>query len=304
MKKIKKRHKMYTLRESIIENFSRKSSLDEVKNFLNYGVYNQVYGVFMSVSATYGKVESTTHGTSSFPSDDKTVLTDQILVDYIKTQSIENLQALEKCWTESSQSIDFSNISPEVALQWLSSLSKATFKIDRLSFPFISHIDIPTETLEALIGEKTEVEFSWVNLTDQTFSALVKLMERGRITKIKIQGGFELDESKFKLLIKTLQSHPKLTSLELSNLRITKDQMIAISNVLPGIKTLTYLTLETNGITEEIVEPFEKMLETSPHLKVIKLTFSKFESIPGIAKLFNWVKEPQILDLSSNWDYC
>ncbi|QVL56046.1 MAG: hypothetical protein KFB95_02230 [Simkaniaceae bacterium] len=232
------------------------------------------------------------------------LLTDLSIREEIKGKSGEALLRLQELFTQSPERVDSSRLSPEVGLEWLGALPGSCLSVDGEAFPFPNTIDCSKGELESYLGTKTGFDLQWVTPSDRTLEGLFALVREGKFTHLKLQGGFALSERQFEKLLETLSNTPHLVSLELSNIRLNAEQVIEISKVVKESKSLIKLTLESNGIGAKVVPDFLEMIRGNPNLKEVKLTLNLFETIPGLSDLAKAGKKDQMIDLSSNWDFC
>ncbi|MCB1107063.1 MAG: hypothetical protein KDK76_03095 [Chlamydiia bacterium] len=241
-----------------------------------------------------------------FPSDHQkvSVITDGILKGQIDSLDHDQREKHQAIYTTQKENLDLSALTPEMGLQWLASLPGKTLTIDSQSFPFPTHLETSKEDLTRYLGEKDQIALQWVSLSDDTFKDLLSLVQEGKILHLKIQGGFAISEKQFESLINTLSKEIPLISLELSNIRLSQDQMITLSRAIKHLKDLKILTLESNGIGAKVVPPFKEMIQNCPWITKMKFTFSLFKSIPKLNELHEAVSQKnQMIDLSRNWDF-
>lgn len=232
--------------------------------------------------------------------DDQLVLSDEAIRDLIQNNSASDLLALQTEFTRSQK--NSSQLSPPACMEWLSALPGDFLTIDGEAFPFPKTVDYSKENLEKYLNDKTGLKLSWTQPSDSMLKGIFDLISEGKITHLKIQGGFTLSEDQFESLIQALSNGPRLSSLELSNIQISTNQMIRLSQLVNKLSSLKKLTLESNGIDSSSIPHLVKMININPNLKEIKLTLSLFKSLAEFHTLVNAGNGNQMIDLSANWD--
>ncbi|MCB1109985.1 MAG: hypothetical protein KDK64_03320 [Chlamydiia bacterium] len=231
------------------------------------------------------------------------VVSDTQLEEFVASHTPKEVETQHRFYTEQRDSLDLTQVTPEGGLQWLAALPGEIFCVSGEAFPFPSTLDCSKEVLTRLLGEKTGISLEWVTPSDSTLEALFSLIQEGKVIHLKIQGGFSLSGAQFNALKRALSHAEGLESLELLNIRLSEEQMIELSRIIPSLKSLRSLTLVSNGIGKNIVAPFSVMIKSCPSISHIKLTFALFKSIPGLETLATAAAPNQVIDLSENWDF-